>query len=94
MYILQVDPQYSSPDLKTLRERLLKNVEKMNTEVQSQKQKPKKKTMFDDRLYLTNNYVIDSNLYKEVSIVLTNIFKRDFVHLNPIILFIFPCEII
>ncbi len=39
----------------------------MNSEVQIQKQKPKKKTIFDDRLYLTNNYVIDGNSNKEVS---------------------------
>ncbi|XP_023342310.1 gamma-tubulin complex component 2 [Eurytemora carolleeae] len=37
----------------------------MNSEVQIQKQKPKKKTIFDDRLYLTNNYVIDGNSNKE-----------------------------
>jgi len=56
----KVESSYSSPDLKTLRERLLKNVEKMNIENQT-KQKPKKKTIFDDRPYLTNNFVIETS---------------------------------
>jgi hypothetical protein len=53
--------------LKTLREKLLKNAEKMNLEAQA-KAKPKKKTVFEDRKYLTYNYVIETE-NKEVGCV-------------------------
>jgi len=62
----KADGQYSSPDLKTLRERLLKNVEKMNIDAQA-KQKLKKKTIFDERTYLTNNFVIEANNKQNVA---------------------------
>ena len=55
---------HNSPDLKTLRERLLKNV-KMNTEVASTKSKAKKKTIFDERTFLTHNFVTDVSCNKE-----------------------------
>jgi gamma-tubulin complex component 2 len=57
-------PNASSPDLKTLREKLLKQVVS-GTAVK--KQKPaKKRTILDERPYLTNNFVISVDPPKEV----------------------------
>jgi len=60
------ETEYKSPDLKTLRERLLKNAEKMNLEAQA-KPKSKKKSIFEDRKYLTNNFVVENENKENVS---------------------------
>ena len=65
LLFFQTETEFKSPDLKTLREKLLKNAEKMNLEAQA-KSKPKKKAVFEDRKYLTYNYVIETE-NKEVS---------------------------
>ena len=65
-FYFKTETEFKSPDLKTLREKLLKNAEKMNLEAQA-KAKPKKKAVFEDRKYLTYNYVIETE-NKEVSL--------------------------
>jgi len=62
----QVESEYGSPDLVALRDRLLKTV-KANTETQVTKQKAKKKTVFDDRPFLTNNFVTDVGNKENIS---------------------------
>ena len=59
---------YSSPDLRTLRERLLKQVVVSRAAAKVTKPKPNlKKAIFAERTYLTNNYILDTTLQnKEV----------------------------
>ena len=59
----------SSPDLRTLRERLLKQVVISNAATHVARAKPnQKKSIFADRTYLTNNFILDNSApNKEVS---------------------------
>jgi hypothetical protein len=68
--LFQVGTSYSSPDLKTLRERLLKQVVISNAASLVPKAKPnQKKSIFAERKYLTNNFILaDSPHNKEVSV--------------------------
>jgi len=58
---MNVANSFSSPDLKTLREKLLKQVVISNAAQANQKQS-KKKTALEERPYLTNNFVNSSHI--------------------------------